>query len=114
MTCDAFFLVGVLAALTGLAASIVALTAQPGLRYVAWMLAALLCIIASAYLTVPWLIGYTDDCVTFNYKLSLANTPPVDVQPFAVGSRADDSYSIRPDTHRVGWVSYRIVGDIRN
>jgi hypothetical protein len=114
MTCDAFFLVGVLAALTGLAASIVALTAQPGLRYVAWMLAALLCIIASAYLTVPWLIGYTDDCVTFNYKLSLAKMPPVDVQPFAVGSGADDSHSVRSHTYRVGWFGNGRIGDIRD
>lgn len=114
MTCDAFFLIGVLAAIAGVAFSIVAVTAPPGVRYVAWLVAAVISVVASLYLTVPWLAGYTEDCVVFNYKLSLAKIPPIRVQPYAAGSGADDSHSIRSHTHRVGWFGNSRFRDIRD
>lgn len=114
MTCDSFFFLGILAALAALALAIVAFAQPPGFRYALWLVAAFMTLVASLYLTVPWLTGYTHDCIVFNYKLSLANMPPTRVQHIAVGDGANDSYSVRSHTYSVGWFSYRKFRGLRN
>ena len=110
MTCDIVSMCVILLTITGLLAAFVAYLERMTPLYFFWICVCFVAAMGSLYLTLAYPPAV---CLEFNYKMALAKLPAPRVQPSAKGW-GNDSYSIRPDTHRVGWVSYRIVGDIRN
>lgn len=111
MTCDIVYMSALLLTLTGILAAFVAYIERRQILYFFWVLICFICATASLYLTLAY---PPTVCLEFNYKMALAKTSPTRVQPTATGDWGNDSYSVRPDTHRVGWISYRIVGDLRD
>ena len=114
MTCEVFFIDGLWLAIAAFGLALLSLSTPPVMKYCGWAAAALLFIASSLYVTVPWLMGYTQTCVEINYKLSLAKMPPARVQLIAAGSGAHDSHSVRSHTYRVGWFGHSQFRDIRN
>lgn len=113
MCLNALLLSGLGAGVLALAAAILAAGAESPIYRGTFLLSSALFSAMALLALIPWLITSSLSCLEINYKLSLANMPPVSVQTSAGVLRYDD-YRVRSYAYRVGWVSYGSVGSLHN
>lgn len=117
MTCEESFMVGVIAAISGLVATGINFTTITRAGCLFWTVISFGFIGIAFYFTLPWLSVGGDNCVAFNYKTALAKMPIERVQQSpgrTAWGHGNDGYSVRQDAYRVGWANNGRVGNIRN